>query len=294
MPEMPLGPQPGDPNNESSLPHEHSLPPRRLDIDEMCLAGDFCNYREHIGAEHQLRSSSPAWKMLRSALTRVGRFFDSGPDSSSAESVGTEHLSAFCATGGMTANGRQAVALVEGVVPSATKFGLPAGSLKYHTASPVPQIFPVEMPQVEVLNEAAGVVVSVDRDAPQGFSLALILTREAFDQALARLMKVSEFLDVQHRENLQAWTNFLPLASSIFALLLNEVRKHEAPILGVKRLVGPSRDRVFQLSVLSIEEQRRPSSLLSAEGVLVATHDIQVRQNEFGIVESRWLARNLN
>jgi hypothetical protein len=191
----------------------------------------------------------------------------------------------------MTGDGRQAVALIEGITPSATKFGLPAGSLKYPPTSSESRIFPVEMPQMEVLDEAAGVVVSVDRDSRTGFSLALILTREAFEQALFRLMKVSEFLESRHKDNPQAWTSFLPLASAIFALLFNEACNQESPILGVKRLVGPSRNFVFQLSVLSFSEERRSPSLICADGVVETTHYIEVRHNDFGIVEAHWLGR---
>lgn len=288
MPEMPLGPQPGRSNDESS---DLSMPQRSLDLGEMCLAADFCNYRDHVGAEHKVRRDSRTWRALQSAIARVGSLFD-GPDTASPGVQGeVERFSTFCATGGMTGDGRQAVALIEGITPSATKFGVPAGSLKYPPPSTESTIFPVEMPQVEVFDEAAGVVVSVDPGIRTGFSLALILTREAFEQALFRLMKVSEFLESKYKENPQAWTSFLPVASSIFALLFNEARTRESPILGVKRLVGPSRNFVFELSVLSMEEGGGSSSLISTEGVREATHHIAVRHNEFGIVESHWLGR---
>ncbi len=291
MPEMPLDPQPARSNDESIDLDRRSMPQRALDLGEMCLTGDFCNYRDHIGAHHKVRRGSSTWKVLQSAIMRAGELFDV-PDTASPGMQGErERFSTFCATGGITGDGRHAVALLEGITPSATKFGVPAGSLKYPAQSPESTIFPVEMPQVEVFDEAAGVVVSVDRDTRTGFSLALILTREAFEQALFRLMKVSEFLESKYKENPHAWTSFLPLASSIFALLFNEARTRESPILGVKRLVGPSRNFVFELSVLSMGEESRSSSLISTEGVREMTHHIAVRHNEFGIVESHWLGR---
>jgi hypothetical protein len=149
------------------------------------------------------------------------------------------------------------------------------------------------MPPVEVLDDAAGVVVSVDREARKDFSLALMLTREAFDQAVSHLVKVAEFLDANQRENPQGWSCFFPLSSSIFALLFNEVRNHESPILGVKRLVGPSRNFVFQVSVLSLPDESCFSSIASVDSLCEATHHIAVRQNEFGIVEPYWLGRNV-
>jgi hypothetical protein len=288
---MPLGPQPDRSHDESSDLDGRSMPQRAPDLGEMCLTADFCNYRDHIGAQHKVRHGSSAWKVLQSAIRRAGSLFDVPDTTSSGVRGEAERFSTFCATGGITGDGRQVVALVEGITPSATKFGVPAGSLKYPALSPESPIFSVEMPQMEVFDEAAGVVVSVDCSIQKGFSLALILTREAFEQALFRLMKVSEFLESKHKENPHALTNFLPLASSIFALLFNEARTHESPILGVKRLVGPSRNFVFELSVLSMGEEGRSSALISTEGVREMTHHIAVRHNEFGIVESHWLGR---
>jgi hypothetical protein len=149
------------------------------------------------------------------------------------------------------------------------------------------------MPPVEVLDEAAGVVVSVDWNVSKAASLALILTGGAFEQALSHLLTVSEFLDARNKENPHALTFVLPYAASIFALLLNEVRNRETSILGVKRLVGPSKNRVFQLSVLSLTEGQRSSSIIAADGVVEATHHIQVTHNDFGIVESHWLGRSV-
>jgi hypothetical protein len=272
-----------------------SLPASLVDVEEMLLVADFSNYRDSIGATHRADRDAPVYRELLHAIIEVQRLFD-GVVPQYLERP-REKIAMMCASGGSTFNGQQAVALMEvalmeGITSTINKFGLPTRPLGLSTASPDPVTSPVVMPSVEVLSEPAGVVVAVDRGVWPRFSLSLILTKGAFEEALSSFSVISSFLDERVKDDPQAWSHCLPAASSIFALLFDEVRSHESPILGIKRVAGPSSQCVFQMSVVSLVEQLSFSSLiLPADAVRETTHHIALRHNEFGIVEPHWLGK---
>jgi|GEM_PF-5496795 len=290
MPDIPFENEPRRAVPDPADLRAASLPASLVDVEEMLLVADFSNFRDSIGATHKAERDAPVYRELLHAIIEVQRLFD-GVVPQVPERP-REKIATICASGGSTFNGQQAVALMEGVTSTTNKFGLPTRPLGLSTASPDQVTLPVVMPSVEVLSEPAGVVVAVDRGVWPRFSLSLILTKGAFDEALSSFSVIGSFLDERVKDDPQAWSHYLPAASSIFALLFNEVRSHESPILGIKRVAGPSSQCVFQMSVVSLVEQLSFSSLiLPADAVRETTHHIALRHNEFGIVESHWLGK---
>ncbi len=249
---------------------------------EMILCSDFQNLCDASAVSRRVEGGHPVHLALAGAFGEVISLFrGAGVD------AGTIGLSLSCGGAAMDESGSRGMALVEGRLTSDDAFGLPAGKIAFKTprelAIPI-----VRMPDVESFESPAGLVVSVDLSAGIGASLAVILSDDAFAQAMEHSLKVSRWLEEACRDHPLGVINEVPMSSTVLAILVHEVRKHEPCILGVRRLSLPSRERIFDLSVFAVDGCQDGGILVTAD-VRETTHHVALAQNEFGVVEPRWL-----